>query len=147
MTSWHEAILSYNFKVEYRPGVMNILPDHLSRLFPGPMMDRHESSRSGTTNAYLHIMQAGDAPRRTVEKQSERTDMLQRVHVLGHCGKNIMVKNIQEDQLNWVKKFPGIIISAISLFLEADFKIKGHSPTVFGEFTPVTISLVAIASL
>src|SRR5690606_2636164 len=34
LTSWFDTLLEYNFLIEHRPGIRNILPDHLLRLFP-----------------------------------------------------------------------------------------------------------------
>ena len=33
MTTWYETLFAYDFKVYHKPGVRNILPDHLSRFF------------------------------------------------------------------------------------------------------------------
>ena len=33
LASWLDIILEYDFSVVHRPGLLNILPDHLSRLF------------------------------------------------------------------------------------------------------------------
>jgi hypothetical protein len=33
MTTWYETLFAYDFKVFHKPGVRNILPDHLSHFF------------------------------------------------------------------------------------------------------------------
>ena len=37
MSGWLEIILSYTFTIDHRPGVLNMLPDALSRLYPSAM--------------------------------------------------------------------------------------------------------------
>ena len=34
MNNWFDTILDYNFDVIHLKGIDNVLPDHLSRLFP-----------------------------------------------------------------------------------------------------------------
>ena len=34
ITNWFEELLGYDMTIHHRPGVLNILPDHLSRLYP-----------------------------------------------------------------------------------------------------------------
>jgi len=114
LTGWHETILSYNFKVEYRPGVMNILPDHLSRIFPAFMHMRSNDKDDHIVLAYMHILQNKETPARIVDDAKEREDILSRTHSFGHLGTNAMVRAIHADQvtwphltddcLNWVKK-------------------------------------------
>ena len=56
LTSWQETILDYNFTVKYRPGVLNILPDALSRLFPADFKNRYP--RRDGEDISLSYMQA-----------------------------------------------------------------------------------------
>ena len=37
MSGWLEIILSYTFTIDHRAGVLNMLPDALSRLYPAAM--------------------------------------------------------------------------------------------------------------
>ena len=116
LTGWHETILSYDFKVEYRPGVMNVLPDHLSRLFPQSIQAKHKAADDNIVLAFLHTWQGKESPYKTIKHKSTQQDILQRVHDLGHLGGNAMVRSIHADQitwpnltvdcLNWVKKCP-----------------------------------------
>jgi hypothetical protein len=39
LESWHDQLCEYDFTVVHRPGIHNILPDALSRLFPPPSVE------------------------------------------------------------------------------------------------------------
>jgi hypothetical protein len=114
LTGWHETILSYNFKIEYRPGVMNVLPDHLSRLFPATMRTKHEHKDNHIFNAYMHVLQSKDVPLKVIDNKQQQDDILQKTHSFGHLGSNAMVRSIHAEQvtwphladdcLNWIKK-------------------------------------------
>jgi hypothetical protein len=39
LAGWLEILLDYDFSVVHRPGVRNVLPDHLSRLFPASLWE------------------------------------------------------------------------------------------------------------
>ncbi|GJJ71586.1 hypothetical protein EMPS_03936 [Entomortierella parvispora] len=83
LTGWHETILSYDFTVEYRPGVMNVLPDHLSRLFPASIQTRYDSNHGHIVNAYMHIMQNKDTMLEVVHGKKKQDDILYKTHALG----------------------------------------------------------------
>lgn len=105
LTGWHETIMSYDFKVEYRPGVMNVLPDHLSRLFPQPMQDKHRADENNIVMAYMHVWQGlgKESSHSTISSKSRQQDILKRVHSLGHLGANAMVRSIHADEMTWPK--------------------------------------------
>ncbi|GJJ75509.1 hypothetical protein EMPS_07867 [Entomortierella parvispora] len=130
LTGWHETILSYDFTVEYRPGVMNVLPDHLSRLFPASIQTRYDSNHGHIVNAYMHIMQNKDTMLEVVHGKKKQDDILNKTHALGHLGANAMVRSIHAEQytwphltddcLNWVKK--------CSECQKYNISIKGYHP-------------------
>ena len=101
LTGWHETILSYDFKVEYRPGVMNILPDHLSRLFPAAMHRKYVSNHDHIVNAYMHVLQSPDNAHKVVLDKKQQMKILDTTHMLGHLGANAMVRSIHAEQLTW----------------------------------------------
>jgi hypothetical protein len=101
LTGWHKTILSYNFKVEYRPGVMNVLPDHLSRLFPAFMHRRDLDKDNHIVMAYMHVLQNKDTSVRVIEDPKEQEDILHKTHSFGHPGTNAMVRAIHSEQVTW----------------------------------------------
>jgi len=101
LTAWQETILDYTFKVVYRPGVLNVLPDALSRQFP-PELWTSKAGQMPTLYAYgyTHLIQGPDTPRETVSV-SHRKELLIDTHALGHIGANAMVKHIHSLNKTW----------------------------------------------
>ncbi|GJJ69417.1 hypothetical protein EMPS_01763 [Entomortierella parvispora] len=101
LTAWQETILDYNFKVVYRPGALNVLPDALSRQFPKDLWtDKIKGTAPDKVYGYVHLIQDKDTIRETVE-ESDRTTLLDDVHANGHFGANAMVKHIHAIGKTW----------------------------------------------
>jgi hypothetical protein len=101
LTGWQEIIWSYTFKVIYRPGVLNVLPDALSRQFPQELWTRRTDGSVPTkVYGYIHLIQDSSTPRQTVAL-SERRVVLADTHALGHFGTNAMVKHIHGLNKTW----------------------------------------------
>jgi len=101
LTNWQETILDFNFKVVYRPGVLNVLPDALSRQFPQELWtSRPPGSAPTKVYGYTHLIQDSQTPRVTVAL-SERKSLLAETHALGHFGTNAMVKQIHSLNKTW----------------------------------------------
>jgi transposase InsO family protein len=107
MSTWQEIILQHNFDIIYRPGVLNVLPDHFSRLFPTelwpePGMPIIQSSAEHITSCYMHILQNADehASRMTVEEE-DRPAILEEAHGIGHSGCTQMIRYIHENNQTW----------------------------------------------
>ena len=50
MQTWYDELFEYDFTVKHRPGVQNVLPDHLSRLFPPSRLEGESASANATVN-------------------------------------------------------------------------------------------------
>lgn len=101
LTAWQETILDYNFKVVYRPGALNVLPDALSRQFPRELWtDKIKGTAPSKVYGYVHLMQDKDTPRETV-LEKDRSTLLADTHALGHFGTNAMVKHIHDLGKTW----------------------------------------------
>ena len=74
--NWIEIILSYNFQIIHRPGIANILPDILSRLFPSsaklPNMDLIGSAHQ--QDRVIHL------------PSDRRVAAMEEAHLQGHFG-------------------------------------------------------------
>lgn len=108
LTGWHETILSYDFKVEYRPGVLNTLPDHLSRLFPQAIQDKHRTDENYIINAYMHVWQGTgkESSHNTMRDKRRQQVILKRVRSLSHLGANAMVRSVHADVIDDLGRLP-----------------------------------------
>jgi len=101
LTGWQETILDYTFKVVYRPGVLNVLPDALSRQFPQELWSSKSSGTMPTkVYGYIHLIQDASTPRETVA-MNKRKSLLESTHALGHFGTNAMVNHIHSSNKTW----------------------------------------------
>jgi hypothetical protein len=55
IANWTETILSYHFTCVYRPGLLNIIPDALSRAFPDELWSNKPSDQIKHLNKKHHI--------------------------------------------------------------------------------------------
>jgi hypothetical protein len=93
--------MAYSFNIVYRPGVLNILPDALSRLFPQKLWtDRPKLKTPMKVYGYIHMLQDKSVPRFTVAVK-ERKSLMAEVHSLGHIGANKMVNQIHAQDKTW----------------------------------------------
>lgn len=117
MAGWQDTILAY------QPGVLNVLPDHLSRLFPSCLWPQpHSSETTGQgdlstlptssphcslepepdtrppediTVCYLHIMQDDDLKQTRAEvPEGQRQAVQAKTHDMAHLGAHKMVQAI-----------------------------------------------------
>lgn len=72
LTNWQETILNYTFTIKYRPGVINILSDALSRLYPLELRKTPTKQDHQTIISYMHVLQDANTSRKELE-QSERS--------------------------------------------------------------------------
>ncbi len=96
--------VNYSFSVHYRPGILNILPDALSCLFPARMQRQQIPSTKdqAIALAYMHILQNEETERQLVP-EDQRQELLYTVHAMGHLGANAMVAAIHRQEKTWPK--------------------------------------------
>jgi RNase H-like domain found in reverse transcriptase/Reverse transcriptase (RNA-dependent DNA polymerase) len=95
MVGWQDTILNYSFTIHYRPGIINTLPDALSRLFSPQHKQRKATDQNQILAlAYMHIIQNKETERENVPIE-ERAKILHDTHKMGHIGTNAMVAAIQ----------------------------------------------------
>ena len=102
MTGWQDTILNYSFSVHYRPGIINILPDALSRQFPETIRNKRlkHDEDSYKAIAYIHMMQNEDNTREIVP-ECDRNSAMHNAHAMGHLGTNAMVRSIHDEGKTW----------------------------------------------
>ncbi|KAH6565896.1 hypothetical protein BASA60_009755 [Batrachochytrium salamandrivorans] len=86
--NWLEILLSYSFSIHHRPGILNILPDTLSRLFPARKDYITNNVPTNHSSAISHHPVPTDfaEPPSDVVPESERQREIELSHLKGHFG-------------------------------------------------------------
>ena len=121
MTTWLDTLWDYSFNVVHRPGIRNILPDHLSRLFgqyedrgggegvscnadhtilhyPGTFIPQYHHN---TKTVNLHYIAQLEPTDRQVVPEADHSSLLADKHAFGHFGSDTMVAAIHAENLHW----------------------------------------------
>ena len=117
MQTWYDELFEYDFTVKHRPGVQNVLPDQLSRLFPPSRLEGESASANATVNepgaeepaqsrVTVHKTTTTTAdpdpqPAYTEPPADQRADIILRHHLRGHFGIKATVDSIHEAGLDW----------------------------------------------
>ena len=106
LSNWADYLLQYNFTVVHCPGVLNILPDYLSRMYPNP-----NKLVAGT----VEVNMVGEMPKKSVSELKQfikerfdkedpgekRSELMTRVHLLNHQGSEQLFKKLFDDGYFW----------------------------------------------
>ncbi|MFI5421911.1 MAG: DDE-type integrase/transposase/recombinase, partial [Nitrososphaerales archaeon] len=111
LVGWFELIHSYRFTVFHRPGILNILPDHLSRLFAPPEGNGSgnypepspaEPTIAAVTSSQSPMNHLSPILRHYKETPlADRQAILEKQHALGHLGVTAMINGIHEQGYHW----------------------------------------------
>lgn len=130
MIGWLETLLDYDFDVIHIPGLLNKLPDVLSRLYPPldesdyKLEENKEASKAKINNKKALIKRKRYSKDKSVnvltmnviENKSlpveymtppdeERDALLREVHTFGHFGVQAIVKEIHSKGLHWTNLY------------------------------------------
>lgn len=109
---WAYSLCEYNFSIVHRPGVLNILPDALSRLYDSPL--RGESATS--SSAQLNVIELDASHRQPttelkqfIEQRFDKTSpdadrqtaILEEAHGLNHLGADALFKQVWSQGYYW----------------------------------------------
>jgi hypothetical protein len=130
MVGWLDIICDYTYEVVHLPGILNVIPDALSRLFGEESDFTRQQSLTAATNdsvnpasrleggkigsssktkcsnkpkAYLESVNA-TAPAKEeymTPPQDQRKKILLETHLFGHFGANSMITKIHNDGMHW----------------------------------------------
>ena len=87
---WFDELAEFDITINHRPGILNILPDHISRLYP-----KINRTYDVQARAIRQISQCEEP------SKDLRPNILQSAHLLGHFGADAMVHNIREQGYYW----------------------------------------------
>jgi transposase InsO family protein len=111
MINWLDTLLDYDFQIIHRPGIQNILPDALSRLFaPENTLEGGKSTsktiitsritRSNGSTMVSRMMMPADL---VTPAPEERQKLLLDTHLEGHRGAQAIVTALHSDGIHWTK--------------------------------------------
>ena len=105
INNWLETLLNYNYEIYHCPGIQNILPDYLSRLFPSfatkcsRSPELLQATKTASMIPSLSDYTAENCKRITAKEQQK--EILLRQHLKGHFGANAMTKAIIHNGFHW----------------------------------------------
>ncbi|KAG1225354.1 hypothetical protein G6F67_009324 [Rhizopus microsporus] len=166
MVGWMDALLSYDFDIVHIPGVQNVLPDALSRLFPsekglaGGDMDGSKGKRQNLAykpNArkehelkmikenkkvfYVQNPSKFSDKNYIIPPVKDHEGILDEVHKLGHFGANHIVKAIHNKNLHWPNLLADVV-DYVSKFRALKPLVDKKAKTVAGAMVD-TFSLLS----
>jgi hypothetical protein len=106
LLGWLEIILDYTFEIRHLAGIMNILPDCISRLWP-------DASLNVVPEKFAAYIAQVDIDLLTMPTEEQRPILLERAHLLGHFGAKAIIDSIKKRYQVW----PGINTQATNLVL------------------------------
>ena len=137
MISWMDTILQYDFKIVHLPGISNILPDTLSRLFEtskgsneleGDKKEKSVMRNSAASMEKLPELTSGEYF--TPPTTAERNKLLEHEHSKGHFGVEAMLNALKRQGIYWsdLKKDANELVKACPQCQRHNITQKGYNP-------------------
>lgn len=118
MEAWFDELIELQFDVVHLPGLQNVLPDHLSRLFPRPERDSAVStscplqpppqpllgSAAASSSAGSPVLPTQVRHRdglTLVTDEAKKNELIQQAHLFGHFATSAMVDRIADSGYTW----------------------------------------------
>ena len=103
--NWFETLLSYTFQIVHLPGLLNVIPDLLSRIFSEESSATAASVEPVEPSSNVSIPEALALPTSNTPSSTPSKDLrlpiLEKAHLAGHFGWNALYNTIRLQQLNW----------------------------------------------
>ena len=94
---WLEILLEYDFEIIHCPGIYNVLPDRLSRMY-----DVSGGSESQMNDSTLMLIEQSDPESRVeVTDEVQKLALMTTVHEEGHFGSAIMITKLHHRGHRW----------------------------------------------
>jgi transposase InsO family protein len=91
--NWLDEILTYDFKMEHVPGLKNVLPDKISRIYD--FDDREPDTAVVLTLSEVQTLTTDMDDLEVIEDSERRKMIMVRAHALGHFGAADMARTIR----------------------------------------------------
>jgi len=105
---WFETLLDFDFQIEHVPGILNVLPDRLSRLYRTPRLERHQFKQLSAAAGNTEAVQAGEGiplvqedALALVMDREHRASLLESAHLKGHFGAKAIERSIHGLGKTW----------------------------------------------
>ncbi|KAJ8651514.1 hypothetical protein O0I10_012927 [Lichtheimia ornata] len=142
MLNWFDILLKYTFDVIHVPGIENVLPDDLSRLFtPDELLegDNQPSNaikmgtiKSSKDRLVFQIRVIDKQPSDVVTPPDDhRTEELERAHlIIGHGGAEHLVRYLRRDGLAWTNMLQDAVklVSKCPQCQKTNIAKRGYNP-------------------
>jgi hypothetical protein len=121
--AWFDELAEYNFTINHRPGILNILPDTLSRLYPDANRQYYILNR--------RVKITPDKSATIVETEDDQLKMLEEKHLLGHFGTTAMINAVRAAGYNWpqITEQASEIVRSCSKCQQFNIVRRGYHPT------------------
>ena len=101
ITGWFDVIMDYDFTVIHRPGIMNVLPDMLSRIQTEFLIASPKSIIQSSHDQIIRSILIQDRLQRIEVAPDNRLNEMEKSHILGHFGASAIVKNLWKNNMAW----------------------------------------------
>lgn len=110
---WAYTLLEYNFTIVHRPGILNTLPDALSRLYPSLSEEGKAANQVDQLNAIdldIRSKRVNQDLQKFVRERlnktadisdDEKAALLSRLHALNHLGADALFKQVWSEGFYW----------------------------------------------
>ena len=114
--SWFDTLLNYDFDVIHIPGIQNVLPDALSRLFPSEQdlieeeqvkvykKTAHKPNKKRKIPKKVFYVQSASkfsSKDYVIPPETERQGLLADAHEFGHFGADHIVRHLHNQNVSW----------------------------------------------
>ena len=98
LTRWFDELMEFTFDITHIPGVANILPDALSRIYPVPARQTDNAALPSLLPLQL-LPESKDLLEAPAE--DKRQEILVEAHAFGHLGAVSVVNRVKEQGFFW----------------------------------------------
>ena len=99
LTRWFDELMEFSFDVVHIPGVANVLPDSLSRLYPVSLRNPVSSQETASLNSLRLLPESPELL--AMPTLDERSAILLEAHAFGHLGAVSITNRIKESGYYW----------------------------------------------
>jgi hypothetical protein len=133
INSWLETLTDYDFEVIHKPGIKNILPDRLSRLYPEEETNDKKEIRIWAMNGNnwsietpIPIETFQGLTAGTIDSEETRKILMKRAHEEGHFGAQAMHKKLLVAGHKWPRMLEDLQNLVKACITCQRFNIRAH---------------------